>query len=301
MTLQGNEFKKAALLGLVLAAVPLLYYPSTLGWSGATLGSPQLFIWEFLFYSSVFYMFWKRERFSRTLAGAGLAMGFRLFTSLITGLLMGAIHAIPPAQSFGIGLFSYIPGVALQILVVPFIIRPVFNFAPVRRMPTRTHVEPSRHDMPVVERRSSPILESSAWQGSNEHMPNFDAAVEHIASYSTVELAALVDDEGLIVARAGRPAADHELWAPVVNRLHLVIGAELRRARQEVKRFDLALSKHRLTVVWLNPFYLCVLYDHSTDDLVNVRIAQAVEMVKRYREHKYPKAAAPAVAEVSYV
>jgi hypothetical protein len=301
MTLQGTEFKKAALLGLVLAAVPLIYFPSTFGWPGAALGGPQLFLWEFSFYTITFYMFWKRERFSQILAGAGVAMGFRLCTSLITALLFGAIHALPAGHSFAQGLYGYLPSAILQVLLAPFLMRPVFSFARARRVPPHIHSEAPRPEPVPTERKSSPSLESGSWQGSPENMPNFDAAVAHIASYSTVELAALVDDEGLIVARAGRPGADHELWAPVVNRLHLAIGAELRRAHQEVKRFDLALSKHRLAVIWLNPFYLCVLYDHSTDDLVNVRVAQAVEMVKRYREHKYPKAAAPVAAEVSYV
>ena len=45
-------------------------------------------------------------------------------------------------------------------------------------------------------------------------MPDFGAAVEYVASYSTVELALLVDDEGLCVSRACRASSDSDMWAP---------------------------------------------------------------------------------------
>jgi hypothetical protein len=51
----------------------------------------------------------------------------------------------------------------------------------------------------------------------------------------------------------------------------------------------------------VTPFYLAVLFDHATDELVNVRIAQAVDMVRKYTEYKYPKVAPSAATEVAYV
>ena len=144
--------------------------------------------------------------------------------------------------------------------------------------------------------------EHTFWTPGTDHLPDFDSAVEHIAAYSTVRLALLVDDEGLAVARAGRPHADSDLWAPVTNLLFDAVRRELRRTPDSVvQRLELTQSEQRLVLVRVEPFYLTVLFDSTTDELVNVRIAQATEMIKRYAEHKYPKVARRAATEVAYV
>jgi len=111
-----------------------------------------------------------------------------------------------------------------------------------------------------------------------------------------------VDEEGLSVAQAGRGTADTDLWAPVVNLLYDSLIRDLSRTSDNnATRFQVTLTHQRLVVVRVAPFYLAVLFDHNTDELVNVRIAQAVEMVKRYYEQKYRKVAQTATTEVAYV
>ena len=88
----------------------------------------------------------------------------------------------------------------------------------------------------------------------------------------------------------------------MVNLVYESIRSELiRTGNAHLRRFELSLSDHRLVVERVEPFYLAVLFDHATDELVNVRIAQAVDMVKKYAEHKYPKVAPSATTEVAYV
>jgi len=299
MTLQGPEFKKAALLGLMVATLPMFLYPRGFGIPDATVGSPMLFLFEPFYYALLFYLTIPRRTPQRIIGLTVVGMGFRLFVGLISSALLSAIFGLPAAKAFSTSLYTYLPGALAQIVFIPFIVKPILSFKP-RRRPAPVHHEAPRIERTAPERK--PAVETSTWSASQENLPDFDAAVNHIASYSTVELAVLVDREGLPLARAGRPTADWELWAPVVNRLHDTISAELgRTGKGGVHRFDLALDEHRLSVITVEPFFLSVLYDPSTDDLVNVRIAQAVEMVKRYREHKYPQAVTPVASEVAYV
>jgi hypothetical protein len=88
----------------------------------------------------------------------------------------------------------------------------------------------------------------------------------------------------------------------VINLLYDSVIKQLRRTSDSnVRRLQVTLSHERLVVERVEPFYLAVLFDQNTDELVNVRIAQAVEMVKRFYEHKYPKVAREAATEVAYV
>lgn len=299
MTLQGSEFKKAALLGLILAVLPLFLYPYTFGLSATTHGTPSLFLFEPLYYALVLYAISRRKNASQIASLVAVGMGFRLAVGFISAMLMTGIFNLGLGAALKIALFAYLPGALVQMAVIPFIVKPLVQ---VERRRPRPRVRPTAPEVQTAEPRTAPATESHSWSPGGENLPDFDAAVSHIASFSSVEIAVLVDQEGLPLARACREGADWELWSPVVNRLYDAIKQELQRTEyKEVQQFDLILGKHRLSVIALAPFFLCVLYDHTTDDMVTVRIAQAVEMVKKYREQRYPMAAPPVATEVAYV
>lgn len=298
MTLKGPEFKKALLLGLVAAAVPLLYYPNTFGWSKATSGSAQLFVVEMLYYLLVFQFLFAREPFMHRAKAAATSLAFRLCQGVVFAVLAGGIFDLGAGEAWSAGVYGYLPAALLQMALVPFLMKPVFRFREPRRHRAAPHAESYS---PHAHKSTTSMTETPAWTGA-DHVPDFDAAVSHVASYSTVGLVILVDEEGLCVARASRGSADSDLWAPVINLLYDSVIRELRRTPDsDVRRFQVTLSHERLVVERVAPFYLAVLFDHNTDELVNVRIAQAVEMVKRYYEHKYPKVARESKTEVAYV
>jgi hypothetical protein len=299
MTLKGPEFKKALLLGLVAAAVPLFYFPNAFGWSGAAGGTPRLFIYELIYYGLVFYAFFSREQVSRLLVAAITALGFRISLGVVFAVLAGGVFGLSVGQALAQGLYAYLPVALLHVALVPFLLKPVFRFRELRR-PVRPErpAEMAPRPMPT----ETPTADLATRPTGTDQMPDFGAAVAHVASYSTVELALLVDEEGLSVARASRGGADSDLWAPVVNLVYEAICGEMVRTGDAgVRRFELTLTDHRLVVERVAPFYLAVLFDHATDELVNVRIAQAVDMVRKYAEYKYPKVAPSAATEVAYV
>lgn len=298
MTLKGPEFKKALLLGLVAAAAPLLYYPNTFGWSSAASGSAQVFVVEALYYLLVFQFLLAREPFVHRVKAAATSMGFRMCLGLVFAILAGGIFSLGAGEAAGAGIYTYLPAVLLHMAVVPYLLRPVFRFRESRRQRAASHVETYQAR---PQRAQTASAEPPVWAAA-DHLPDFDAAVAHVASYSTVGLVILVDDEGLCVARAARGSADSDLWAPVVGLLYGSVIRELRRTSDsDVRRFQVTLSRERLVVERVDPFYLAVLFDQNTDELVNVRISQAVEMVKRYYDHKYRKMASEAISEVAYV
>lgn len=296
MTLKGPEFKKALLLGLIASVVPLGYYPRVFGWTGASSGSAVFFVFEFAYYLLAFSFIFARESWANRIQAATVALGFRLGLGLVFAVLAGALFDEGFGAALAEGLIRYLPATLFHAAVVPYLVRPVFRFRDVRKARATTHT-----DAPPRPQKATASAEGHLWAGT-EHVPDFDAAVAHVASYSTVGLVLLVDDEGLCVARAARGTADSDLWAPVVNLLYHATIAQLRRTPDsDVRRLQISLSRERLVVERVEPFYLAVLCDHNTDDLVNVRITQAVEMIRKYYEHKYRKAAREGAAEVAYV
>ena len=297
MTLKGPEFKKALLLGVAASAVPLAYYPNVLGWLGEAQGGPGVFLVEFAYYLLAFQFLLSREPFPHRMKAAIVTLVFRLGLGMVFGILAGGLFQVGFGAALADGLSRYLPAVLLHAAVVPFLLSPVFRFRELRK----SRSSASASEIPARASKAAASSESHGWSGA-EHVPDFDAAVAHVASYSTVGLALLVDDEGLCVARAARGTADSDLWAPVVNLLYHATLRELRRTPDaDVRRLQLSLSRERLVVERVEPFYLAVLCDHNTDDLVNVRITQAVEMIRKYYEHKYRKAAPQGAAEVAYV
>lgn len=297
MTLKGPEFKKALLLGVVASAVPLVYYPNVFGWTGAGQGGPGFFVVEFAYYLLAFQFLLSREPLPHRMKAATVALVFRLGVGTVFGILAGGLFEAGIGATMADGISRYLPAVLLHAAIVPFLLSPVFRFRELRK----SRSSASAVEAPARAPKAAASSESHAYT-HGEHIPDFDAAVSHVASYSTVGLALLVDEEGLCVARAARGTADSDLWAPVVNLLYHATLKELRRTPDaDVRRLQLSLSRERLVVERVEPFYLAVLCDQNTDDLVNVRITQAVEMIRKYYEHKYRKAAPQGAAEVAYV
>lgn len=309
MTLNAPELKKAMLLGLVAAVVPLFYYPNSFGWQGATAGSAIYLILELCYYVLVFYGFNRRADSASHMLAAGLTFGIRTTIGVVFGLMLAGNQGMSAVSGLSSGLFSYLPFVIPMALMMPFLMRSAFEFKATRSPRTKNPYSSSRpvssdpERTPAIATQATPVVtEKSAWKGGGSGIPDFGAAVEHVASYSTVELALIVDDEGLCVAKACRPSSDSEMWAPVVNLVYQSIQAELvRTGSTSMKRFELTLATQKLVVERVETFYLAVLFDQVTDELVNVRIAQAIDMIKKYYKQKYSNEESTEVTEVAYV
>lgn len=309
MTLNAPELKKAMLLGLVAAVVPLFYYPNSFGWQGATAGSALYLILELCYYVLVFYGFNRRADTGSHVIAAGMTFGLRAALGIVFGLLLAGNHGMTAVSGLSSGLFSYLPFVIPMALMMPFLMRSALEVKAIRTPRSRNPYSTSTTDssdsakIPAIATQAMPVVtEKSAWQGGGSGIPDFGAAVEHVASYSTVEMALLVDDDGLCVAKACRPNSDIEMWAPVVNLVYQSIQAELvRTGSTTMKRYELTLATQKLVVERVETFYLAVLFDQVTDELVNVRIAQAIDMIKKFYKQKYSNVESTGVTEVSYV
>lgn len=307
MTLNTPELKKAMLLGLVAAVAPLFYFPNSFGWQGATAGRAPFLLIELGYYVLVFYGFNRREKMGSHMGAAAMTFGLRSALGIVFGLLISGIHGTSLGAGLSIGLFTYLPFVIPMAVMMPFLMRSVIGFT--KSSPRSRVSAPSYATAPPVERPgagasvSRPVAtDKSARPSGGSQAPDFGAAVEHVASYSTVELALLVDDEGLCVARACRANSDSEMWAPLVNLIYQSIQVELvRTGSTAMKRYELTLATQKLVVERVEAFYLAVLFEQATDELVNVRIAQAIDMIKKHYKQKYSNSESTEVTEVAYV
>ena len=123
---------------------------------------------------------------------------------------------------------------------------------------------------------------------SDQDMSGFDKAVYYIGEHSSVHLAAVVDEEGLLLGNFTRHDVDAEAWAPMAL-LFLQGGKDvLSRADLDgVERLELQLKEKRIVVGRSKGCNLIVVSERHDDDLLNIRINQGLEMINRLVAERY--------------
>jgi predicted regulator of Ras-like GTPase activity (Roadblock/LC7/MglB family) len=119
-------------------------------------------------------------------------------------------------------------------------------------------------------------------------MNGFERTVRYIAEHSSVLYASVVDSEGLLLANHCRGKIDPEDLAPLAvmffewNRSILAKG-KLGHA----EKIDLTLKDKRLILGRVDAWCLMVLSERQADDLVNIRINQGMEILRKFTAERY--------------
>jgi predicted regulator of Ras-like GTPase activity (Roadblock/LC7/MglB family) len=327
MEINGQVGRRIVLFSLVAMILPLLAFPTQFG-TQLTRASLFSIMYELAFYGVVVWLFHRRTTLVRLVSSAGICLIYRLTLSAVFGLLLAVLYGMNVRISLTMGLSAYLPSILFHIALAPFILKPVIDSfydmarrAPrVRPMappessdpgPTRAEVvrqgrtvssTPSSVPRPV---KSWPSPEPAAARQFPDPIPagrsareavdrsgpevdGFDRAVAYIGEHRSVQLAAVVDKEGLLLANFQRGDIDAEEWAPLAlvfleaNRLTLQRG-EL----EGLERLNLGLKTKRLVIADADSFCLMVLSERQDDDLLGIRINQGLEMINKYVAERY--------------
>jgi len=140
---------------------------------------------------------------------------------------------------------------------------------------------------PISLRPKRHTARSTAGSGVKEPSA-FEKAVNYIGEHGSVKVAAVVDLEGLLLANFCRGGVEADEWSPYAPVFFAQNEIVLERTEiSNPEKIDIIMSDHRLTVARDSAFYLMVLAERQADDLLGIRITQAMEMIRKYISERY--------------
>jgi len=321
MQIQAHETRHTVLLFLIVIVLPLIIYPKNFGVGFDA--SPVLWvILEFLYFGVVLWTINDDPTAKGLAYSLMICFGFRLCAGVGFAVLLVLMNGVSVGTAFASGLISYKPAVLLHTLSSPFImltiLKPLlgmsgqkvksrFSITPLSESSSTESVGPeqTRHEPEYVSKnppRGRVIPMQPAVDTFESSPKSFDHAVDHVFELSAVRFSVLLDTEGLPVAYAGDELVHRDVWAPIGRLLSEQVQSTLLRAGDLVLQgFDLSLDTYRLHSVQVCGMWLLVGADRQSEELEKVRISQAVEMIKKTFETKYPDASFQRVPEECHV
>jgi predicted regulator of Ras-like GTPase activity (Roadblock/LC7/MglB family) len=305
MVSKAAVIRQAILLSATISVFPLIVYPATFGIPAFSLHPLHAFA-EWGVYFLVYLALRVSIPVRRIFMAAGVTVLFRIGIGLVLAVLVWLMHEVPLDKAVPQCLWEYPPAFILHIAFSPFVLLPLFNRTWARGVRfsigagKRRVAAPSAVGFSFAGQASAP---SSTRSVSENDDVSFDAACSWVGEYSGVRMSIVVDDDGLVVAQWTRQSYSQgaEFWAPMVIEM-------IRFHRRwppadesiDLRRLELETASGRLLVRRVAPFWLVVQTEADAGELVQVRIAQAVEMIEKYYHDRY-RTVSPAGLEVSHV
>ncbi|MEZ5358743.1 MAG: hypothetical protein R3F48_07895 [Candidatus Zixiibacteriota bacterium] len=316
--MEKNVKRLILLASLVLVIIPMVIFPDLLGLPLLT-ASTIYMLYEVVFYGVVLYFFNREVSLLTLLMGAALTLVYRLCLGAVFGATIMIMRDLNSSVSFSLAMARYLPGLLLHIAAAPFIMRPVYDSLvdnmgtssrrrgrrPAREqiiISTETPAEDSSESFQqamkpaMAHSDSAPLASTNFYHegptATGEEANVMEKAMHYIGESSSVKMALLVDDEGLTLARFNRSSEDYELWAP----LALILEKDNRDIVNKYSRMgtptkiDIATRQARLIFRRIDHVTLMVMADKTTDETIHIRIAQAVDMIRKYISERYSPA-----------
>ena len=314
MDISGRISQRIILFALLAQVVPMVIFPEMLGMQLAKAALVYV-LYELVYYAAVAYFSNRQASLPQIGQAAGLCLIFRLVMGAVFGILIAAVYGMNLSVSLSLGLSAYIPTVLLHVVFTPFIIKPLVD----QIVATRRAARPLTVARPVSGENNAAIVDEHAWGGEaaaaksfvppaqhaqdrsavadmNESMPGntstdmsgFERAVRYIGEHGSISLTAVVDGDGLLMARFVRGDFDAEEWAPMS--LVLMENNQRLLSRQDLgpaEKLDFSLAQKRLIITRAGKYALVVIADRQSDDVVQIRIRQAVELINKYVAERY--------------
>lgn len=303
----------------LLLIVPMLIFPSQFGTELAKATWVNV-CYELVVYGIILYFVNRRVGLLQLARAATVCLAYRLTLGAIFGALISFSYSMDFLVSLQLGTLSYLPAILFQIALTPVVLMPGMKAMLIRTVEfeenDRATVIPQpetsaagvsmsasrergvivsgtneSQSLPVREPISRQTKEVSAGQlGLSQEITGFDRAVRYIGEHGAVQMAAVVDHEGLLLARYSRSSFDPEDYAPLARMLFEINQATLIRSSfnmSELDRIDLGLKKERLVVCKEDLFSVLIIAERQSDDLLNIRINQGLDIINKYVDERY--------------
>ncbi len=289
--------RQTILLTGALSVLPLLPYPNTFG-MGMLGAGPWLGAVETLLYLGILSLLARWLTAPQLIVGAVLTFAYRAALGAASGSLLAASNNVPWGESVSLTLWSYPIAVFPHILAAPLVVRSILKafwdeerpYSRRRAMPVTASTVSRRADGLARTEPTPRIVQHAATARAVTHnMPALDNAMSYIGEYDGVRMCWLVDHEGLPLASWQRQeyTGSVEFWAPIsveiveFNRRCLSAGGDVRPLRVEVRT-----DAGRIILETAGEFWLGVLTDRETDELIGLRLSQSREMILKHLQER---------------
>ncbi|MFH1374674.1 MAG: hypothetical protein ABII79_12840 [bacterium] len=312
MELTARIVRQTLLISLTILMAPLLLFPDRLG-TGLAGVALMNGVFELTFYAVVSYLLFRHATLGKIVQISLLCLGFRLLLGVFFGMFVAAMYSMNLAISIKLGLAAYLPAVLLHIAVTPLVLKPISRqlvpsvtrrrTAPESPAPAETTdtnmttmsatgkgapVRLETNNTPADVVRASAETRSGITPATENTDDGFDRAVRYIGEDGSVRLAAVVDQEGLLLGCFVRGDLLADDWAPLALVISEAGQTALKRTGQDsLERIDMLLKEDRIVVARQPSWSLLVISQRQTNDTLNIRINQGLEIIRKYMAQRY--------------
>lgn len=295
MGLSIRDVRHLALVTLIIAILPMLIYPNSLGLD-FHLGVVWYIALELVYFYVVAMLVFKRKSVMRAIGAASLYLLGRFTLSLVLFGFLLALERIAVGKALNLAFSGFKPALLLFSLLSPFLynstIKGMFSSSSIRtgirKFKSTTTGHPSAPAR-IIGRTDAVTVPISVQRTSGEYLNrSFDDAMKHIGSYSGVLCAMLVDNEGLRVAGWNRGDYDEEMWGALARKIvDDVEETSLRARTSRLETLEFSSGEQRFSLVRVADMWLLAIADAASDDLEKIRLHQAAEMIMRHCQERF--------------
>ncbi|MCC6962758.1 MAG: hypothetical protein IT585_05855 [candidate division Zixibacteria bacterium] len=299
MALTIRDVRHLVLFLLILAALPMLVYPNTLGF-GIGLTGWSYVAGELLFFLAVSMIFNRDTSLTRGAAAAVLIWAGRIAMSGVFCLFLMGMERVAPAAAWSDAYLEFPPAVYLFTLTAPFVFNSTVRSIMAKKRRVRKHTSEriiidGAARATTMTTPSAPVPRDYSVTAVPQPRPTaeflertFQHAVQHVGEYSGVLCAMLIDGEGLPVAGWSRGRYDQEMWSALARKIvddvnrTCAQGGTVHPQTLEFKTGQERFYLQRVADMWL-----LSIADAASDELEKIRVHQAVDMVLRHLQDRY--------------
>jgi len=311
MEISGRIARQILIFSLLVLVVSMLLFPKKYGTDLPD--APLVNVGaELVFYGLVIHLLNRKLLPLQLVSSAGFCLVYRFALGAALGAIIAIVYDWQLKVALLAGMGSYLPGMLLQVVATPFILRPVIKTlytspvtsrsaragAPSPSMDTTaTSIAASKDKGYSTSKRVS--SKDSTWKASAEipvssttvpggDSSGFERATRYIGEDGSVLMAAVIDTEGLLLGNFCRRGVDADDWAPFALLLVEQNRQTLARVGCEApEKIDFFLKDKKVVVASEDAYCLMVVAERSTDDVLNIRINQGLEIVRKYVAERY--------------
>lgn len=310
MDWNGRYTRPIVLVSLIILIIPMVLFPNRLGTDLARASLIYL-MYELVWYMLAAFALTRRPSLLPLAQAAGVCLVYRLVLGLAFGVMIGVAYAMNLRVSLTLGMSSYLPAVLLHVIAAPFVMIPVIRQV-VTPKPTRpvlvtdqpgtnTPVGDGKTTFLTGHRREHTELAGAG--GESGHAAHsdadtavlrpgeangFDRATQYIGENADVRVAAVVDNEGLLLGHFQRGGDLAEDWAPLALLFFEQNQPVVKRFSDHLpQRIIFSFPDRKVVIAREEMFYLMVVSERHHDELLNIRFSQGLEIVKKYVAERY--------------
>lgn len=316
MSIPVRSIWQLQVFSLIVLIVPMVIYPMMLGTELQKFVLTHL-LYELLFYFIVTFVLYRQVTFFQATQISGICIIYRLVLGCAFSFLLAAVHSMSINVAIALGMYSYLPGLLLHIVATPLLLKPVLDgiyaesfkersFRVVEtsalelRNSRTSSIAHSRERKTIARPLSRPLQNLNPLKRQTDlgvlketqqpagELNGFDKATKYVGEDATVRLAAIIDNEGLLLSHFVRGGIVAEDIAPFALAMAAACAEIIDRITSGVpERLEFTLKEYRIVLAIDSHSSLIVIAERRPDDLLNVRINQAIEMIRKYMSERY--------------